>query len=107
MTRLVLTTKRLSLLKHLLPNLRRVAILWNRDDQAMMLRYETSAKAAEALGITVQTVAVQERDDFNSVLATMDREPPEAIIRSPNLLKIFQPEACVRLHFGQANTGDL
>lgn len=76
----VLTTKRLSLLKHLLPNLRRVAILWNRDDQAMMLRYETSAKAAEALGITIQTVAVQERDDFNSVLATMDREPPEAIL---------------------------
>ena len=36
----VLTTKRLSLLKLLLPNLRRVAIIWNRDDRAMMLRYE-------------------------------------------------------------------
>jgi len=76
----VLTTKRLSLLKHLLPNLRRVAILWNRDDQAMMLRYETSAKAAQALGITLQTLGVQERDDFNGVLATMDSEPPEAIL---------------------------
>ena len=76
----VLTTKRLSLLKHLQPNLRRVAILWNRDDQAMMLRYETSAKAAQTLGITVQTLAVQERDDFNGVLATMDSDPPEAIL---------------------------
>jgi putative ABC transport system substrate-binding protein len=76
----VLTTKRLSLLKHLLPNLHRVAILWNRDDQAMMLRYETSAKAAQTLGITVQTLGVQERDDYNGVLATMDNEPPEAIL---------------------------
>jgi putative tryptophan/tyrosine transport system substrate-binding protein len=76
----VLTTKRLSLLKQLLPNLRRVAILWNRDDHGMMLRYETSAKAAQVLGITVQALGVQERDDFNSVFATMDSDPPEAIL---------------------------
>jgi putative ABC transport system substrate-binding protein len=76
----VLTTKRLSLLKQLLPNLRRVAILWNRDDHGMMLRYETSAKAAQVLGITVRSLGLQERDDFNSVLATMDSDPPEAIL---------------------------
>ena len=76
----VLTTKRLSLLKLLLPNLRRVAILWNRDDRAMMLRYETSAKAAQTIGVTVQTLGVQEGDEFNDVLATMDNDPPEAIL---------------------------
>jgi putative ABC transport system substrate-binding protein len=76
----VLTTKRLSLLKLLLPNLRRVAIIWNRDDRAMMLRYETSAKAAQTIGVTVQTLGVQEGDEFNGVLATMDNDPPEAIL---------------------------
>ena len=43
-----LSTKRLSLLKDLLPNLRRVAMLWNADDVAMSLRYEASAKASRA-----------------------------------------------------------
>jgi putative ABC transport system substrate-binding protein len=50
-----LSTKRLSLLKQLLPNMRRVAMLWNRDDLGMSLRYEASAKAAQVLGITVNT----------------------------------------------------
>ena len=39
-----LTTKRLSLLKELSPNMRRVAMLWNKDDMGMTLRYEASAK---------------------------------------------------------------
>ena len=91
----VLTTKRLSLLKLLLPNLRRVAILWNRDDRAMMLRYETSAKAAQTIGVTVQTLGVQEGDEFNGVLATMDNDPPEAILMVSELAYRFQPEACV------------
>ena len=53
-----------------------------------MLRYETSAKAAEGLGVTVQTVGVQEGDEFNGVLATMDNEPPEAIFMVSDLLTI-------------------
>jgi putative ABC transport system substrate-binding protein len=75
-----LSTKRLSLLKQLLPNMRRVAMLWNRDDLGMSLRYEASAKAAEVLGITVQTLGVREPDDFNGVFEAMDKEPPDAIL---------------------------
>jgi putative ABC transport system substrate-binding protein len=75
-----LTTKRLSLLKQLLPNLHRVAMLWNRDDHGMMLRYEASAKAAQVLGVTVQPLGVREPDDFNSVFTAMDDDPPEAIL---------------------------
>src|SRR5262245_32102790 len=47
-----LSTKRLSLLKELLPNLRRVAMLWNADDLGMSLRCEASAAAARAMAIT-------------------------------------------------------
>jgi hypothetical protein len=32
--------KRLSLLKEMLPQLRRVAMLWNKGDRGMSLRYE-------------------------------------------------------------------
>jgi putative ABC transport system substrate-binding protein len=45
-----LTTKRLSLLKELSPKLRKVAMLWNKDDLGMTLRYEASAKVAQAIG---------------------------------------------------------
>jgi ABC-type uncharacterized transport system substrate-binding protein len=75
-----LSTKRLSLLKALLPKLRRVAMLWNRDDLGMSLRYEASAKAAVSLGATVQPLGVREPDDFNGVFEAMDRDPPDAIL---------------------------
>ena len=51
-----LSTKRLGLLKELLPKLHRVAMLWNKDDLGMSLRYDASAKAAAAMGVDVQAV---------------------------------------------------
>ena len=75
-----LSTKRLGLLKELLPKLHRVAMLWNKDDLGMSLRYEASAKAAQAIGVEVQAVGVREPDDFNEAFAVMDREPPDAIL---------------------------
>ena len=41
-----LSTKRLGLLRELLPKLHRVAMLWNKDDLGMSLRYDASARAA-------------------------------------------------------------
>jgi putative tryptophan/tyrosine transport system substrate-binding protein len=75
-----LSTKRLSLLKELLPKLHRVAMLWNKDDLGMSLRYDASAKAATAMVVDVQAVGVREPDDFNEAFAVMDREPPDAIL---------------------------
>jgi putative ABC transport system substrate-binding protein len=76
----LLTTKRLSLLKTLSPNIRKVAMLWNKNDLGMSLRYEASAKAARELGVTVQPLGVQEPDDFNDAFTGMDRDPPDAIL---------------------------
>jgi len=42
----LLTTKRLSLLKQTTPKLRKVAMIWNKDDLGMTLRYEASASVA-------------------------------------------------------------
>jgi putative ABC transport system substrate-binding protein len=76
----LLTTKRLSLLKTLSPDIRKVAMLWNKNDLGMSLRYEASAKAARELGVTVQPLGVQEPDDFNDAFTGMDRDPPDAIL---------------------------
>jgi putative ABC transport system substrate-binding protein len=84
-----LSTKRLALLKQLLPNMRRVAMLWNRDDLGMSLRYEASAKAAHDMGVTVQALGVREPDDFEGVFTTMDREPPDAILMVSDSLTIL------------------
>src|SRR6201982_28934 len=61
----LLSTKRLSLLKSLSPNIRKVAMLWNKNDLGMSLRYEASAKAARELGVTVLALGVQEPEDFD------------------------------------------
>lgn len=76
----MLTTKRLQLLKEISPKFQKVAMLWNKDDLGMTLRYEASARAAEAFGITVQAVGVREPDDFNEAFTVMDGAMPDAIL---------------------------
>ncbi len=98
-----LSTKRLGLLKELLPKLHRVAMLWNKDDLGMSLRYDASAKAAQAMGVEVQAVGVREPDDFDEAFAVMDREPPDAILMvsdsltSLNRKRVFDYAATHRL----------
>jgi hypothetical protein len=68
-----LSTKRLSLLKQLNPKLRRVAMLWNKDDLGMSMRYEASADVAQSVGVTVMPLGVPKPDDFNEAFAAMNR----------------------------------
>jgi putative ABC transport system substrate-binding protein len=84
-----LSTKRLSLLKELLPGLRRVAMLWNEDDLGMSLRYKASAQAADGLGVAVQALGIREPDDFNAAFAAIDRERPDAILMVSDSLTVL------------------
>ena len=84
-----LTTKRLGLLKGAVPNLRKVAMLWNKNDLAMTLRYEASAQAAVTLGVTVQPLGVGEPNDFDEAFAVMNREPPDAILMVSDTLAVL------------------
>src|SRR5882757_9375295 len=85
----LLSTKRLSLLSAVSPKLRRIAMLWNRDDLGMSMRYEASAKAAQGVGITVQPLGVREPDDFNEAFAEMTRDPPDAILMVSDSLTLL------------------
>jgi putative ABC transport system substrate-binding protein len=84
-----LSTKRLGLLKTMSPQLRKVAMLWNKDDLGMSQRYDASAQAANELGVTVLPLGVREPDDFNEAFATMDRDPPDAILMVTDSLTIL------------------
>ena len=98
-----LSAKRLSLLTQLSPNLKKVAMLWNKDDLGMTLRYEASAKAAQALGVTVLALGVSEPDDFSEAFAMMDSERPDAILMvadaltNLNRMRVFEFAAAKRL----------
>jgi putative ABC transport system substrate-binding protein len=84
-----LSTKRLSLLKATAPQLRKVAMLWNKDDLGMSQRYQASAKAAEELGVSVIALGVRQPDDFNEAFTAMDKEAPDAILMVSDSLTIL------------------
>jgi len=84
-----LSTKRLGLLKQTSPQLRKVAMLWNKDDRGMTQRYDASAKAAQELGVTVQPLGVREPNDFDEAFAAMDRDPPDAILMVSDSLTLL------------------
>jgi hypothetical protein len=60
------------------PQLRKGAVLWNKDDLGMSQRYDASAQAAQELGVL--PLGVREPDDFNEASASMDRGSPDAIL---------------------------
>ncbi len=84
-----LSVKRLSLLKELLPQLKRVAMLWNRDDLGMSMRFQASSAAAQSIGVAVQTLGVRAPDDFDGVFEAMDRERPDAILMVSDALTVL------------------
>jgi putative ABC transport system substrate-binding protein len=84
-----LSTKRLALIKQAVPNLHRVAMLWNKDDLGMSMRYESSAIAARSIGVMVQPLGVREPDDFNGVFEAMDSSPPDAILMVADSLTVL------------------
>jgi len=92
-----LSTKRLALIKLAVPKLQRVAMLWNRDDLGMSMRYEASAGAARSIGVTVQPLGVRAPDDFEGVFEAMDRDPPEAILLVADVLTNLNRKRGLRL----------
>ena len=75
-----LSAKRLEILKDAVPNLRRVAMLWNAADLGMTLRYRAAETAAKLLDVSVQTLGVREPNDFDEAFAAMTSSPPDAIL---------------------------
>ena len=84
-----LSTKRLELLKQAVPSIHNVAMLWNKDDLGMTLRYQASADVAKSLGIAVQPLGVAEPDDFADAFAAMDRDPPSGILMVADTLTLL------------------
>ncbi len=80
-----ISAKRVELLKEAIPNLSRVAVLWNSSLKAMQLQYQQVETAAPRLGVTVLSIRVSGSDDFDKAFAAIGES------RSGGLIALFGP----------------
>ena len=73
-----LGAKRLQILKEVIPTVSRVAFLWNPDNASNVLQLEEIQAAAPTLGVTVISVSVSPRIEFETAFAAMMKERPDA-----------------------------
>src|SRR6266581_4337112 len=71
--------KRLQILKEVIPTVSRVAFLWNPDNASNVLQFEEIQAAAPMLGVTVISVSVSPRIEFETAFAAMMKERPDAL----------------------------
>ena len=75
-----LAAKRLELLKEVVPNLSRVAFLWNPANPDQTSHFNEARVGARSLGVTLQSVEVRSGEELERALAMMMREPPSALL---------------------------
>jgi len=75
-----LAGKRLELLKEVVPQVLRVAVLWNPDNPGSGLRMRETEAAALSLGIKIQSVEVREPHHFERAFSAMKTERADALV---------------------------
>jgi putative ABC transport system substrate-binding protein len=75
-----LTAKRLELLKEVLPKASRVAVLWNPDYSDFASDWRALQDAAQALGVTLQSVEARGDKGMDQAFEAMRKERPDALI---------------------------
>lgn len=76
----ILSTKRLDILKGVVPGLSRGAVLWNAANPALAFPWRQTQSAAHELGVTLQSLEVRNPDDIQSAFAIMAQEHFDALI---------------------------
>jgi putative ABC transport system substrate-binding protein len=80
--------KRLELLTQAVPGASRVAVLWNAALPDKVPEWQGTQTAAQALGVSLHSVEVRSAEDFDSALATLARERPDALITLADALML-------------------
>jgi len=75
-----LSTKRLAILKEVIPGLSRGAVLWNAANPALAYPWRQTQSAAGELGVALQSLEVREPKDIESAFAVMAADGPDALI---------------------------
>jgi putative ABC transport system substrate-binding protein len=81
--------KRLELPKEAVPQASRVAVLWNPANPNKVLEWQETQRAAQALGVTLQSVEVRTPDDFERAFATLTRGRADALLTMTESLTLM------------------
>jgi putative tryptophan/tyrosine transport system substrate-binding protein len=76
----ILSTKRLAILKEVLPALSRGAVLWNAANPALAYPWKESQIAASSLGLKLQSIEVRSPEEINAAFAAIAQDQPDALI---------------------------
>jgi putative ABC transport system substrate-binding protein len=75
-----LSTKRLEILKQVVPGLSRGAVLWNVGNRALAYPWKLTQNAAAALGVELEPIEVSSPKDIQEAFAKMNGQRPDALI---------------------------
>jgi putative tryptophan/tyrosine transport system substrate-binding protein len=75
-----MVTKRLELLKEVVRNASRVALLWNPANQDQLAHFAEAQAGARSLGVTLQSVSARSREELEDALPAMMQERPSALL---------------------------
>ena len=75
-----MSAKRVQLLRDAVPNVSRVAVLWNASLRSMTLGFQEIEQAAPHLGITVQSIRVSGSDDLDKAFPAIARSGAGGLI---------------------------
>jgi len=91
----VLTTKRLEILKEVLPGLSKGVVLWNPDNPALVPAWKQTQDAARVLGVTLVSCEVREVKDFGEAFATIAQQRPDTLLVFQDALTIQHREVII------------
>jgi putative ABC transport system substrate-binding protein len=75
-----LSTKRLAILKEVVPSLSRGAVLWNGANPALAYPWKLTQDAAVALGVELEPIEVRSPQDIAAAFTKMTERQPDALI---------------------------
>jgi putative ABC transport system substrate-binding protein len=76
----ILSTKRLAILKEVVPGLSRSAVLWNAANPALAYPWKETQIAATSLGLKLESVEVRSTSDIETAFAAIVRDQPDALM---------------------------
>jgi putative ABC transport system substrate-binding protein len=94
-------SKRLQLLKDVLPSLSLVTILWNADNASDKLQVKDIEAAVRSSGVQLQIIGVRNFSDIQKDLPTVAQSRAEAIITMDDALIIFSRARIIEIAMEQ------
>jgi ABC-type uncharacterized transport system substrate-binding protein len=97
-----LTGKRLALVKEVLPDAARIAVLWNRPSEGAALVFREMRRSKAQVGLELEDVGVWDGDELEDAFASAVRAGVAAIMVIDDPVMVSRRSAVVRLAAGHA-----